>query len=198
MPEPGKEIKVLQFLSLDEIDSVYYQKTYYLSPDTIGANGYQLLFSSMNEMKKAALCQFSIRSKSTLALVKASDGCLTLTTMYYPEEIRPASVISNQMPYTMVDPKGMAMAQMLITHMSKPFVATDFHDMNRKQLVAFIEHKIAGQKFVVEPPAAGTRIIDLMAALQASLEVIKPKETKKPKRKSSKLEQTDQNSTETA
>jgi DNA end-binding protein Ku len=98
----------------------------------------------------------------------------------------------------------MELAQMLIAQMSKPFSASEYKDESRDQLISFIQRKIAGEEVVIQPPTAPTTVIDLMAALQASLDAIKvTKESKSPKRKkkSSKITHKDQpspNSTETA
>lgn len=201
IPESSKEIRVLHFLGIDEINPIYFQKTYYLSPDTIGVNGYQLLATAMSEAGKAALCRVSIRSRNTLAAIRVIDDCLTLTTMFYPEEIRPIEAVPNLKQKSMIDPKGMMLAQMLIAQMSKPFTAAEYRDESRDQLISYIQQKIAGQEFVIQPQAASTTVIDLMAALQASLEAIEavkePKKSKRKKSSKSKIEEQTSN-TETA
>ncbi|RED89160.1 Ku protein [Cohnella phaseoli] len=173
LPESSKEIRILHFLDRNEINPIYLQKSYYLSPDTFGVNGYQLLIESMKQMDKAALCQVSIRSRQMLATIRVVDDCLALTTMHYPDEVRPVDAVPNIKLSSTIDQKGMALARNLIEHMSKPFSQTEHKDMNRDNLISYIQQKIAGQEYVGQPQSSATIVVDLMAALQASLEEIK-------------------------
>jgi DNA end-binding protein Ku len=117
---------------------------------------------------------------------------LTLTMMFYPDEIRSIDAIPNLSHETKIDQKGMVLAQMLIEHMSQPFTTSEYRDENRDQLITFIHRKIAGEEIVIQPQSNNTVVIDLMTALQASLDAIKAaNEPKKPKRKkSAKVNQT--------
>ncbi|WP_158630130.1 Ku protein [Cohnella sp. AR92] len=172
LPEASKEIRVLHFMQRDEINPLHYQKTYFLSPDTLGVNGYQLLLAAMNQSKKIAICKLSIRSKSSLAAIQSVGECLTLTTMYYPDEIRSVEAVPNLRAEAKIERKGIELAQLLIEQMSKPYTAADYRNDSREQLISYIQEKIAGNQIIIPPQASNTTILDLMSALQASIEAI--------------------------
>lgn len=185
-PESSKEIQVLHFMNKDEIDLLHYHKSYFLSPDTLGVNGYRLLAAAMAEENKLAVCKFSLRSKRYLAAIGAIDNRLVLTTMYYPNELRAIEAVPNTDAEAQYDPKSMALAQALIHQMTKPYTAAEYRDESRDRLIAYIQHKVAGEAYVVSPEPAKASVHNLAAALQASLDAIaeQAKPAKKPKRKS--------------
>ncbi|OPA73831.1 Ku protein [Paenibacillus selenitireducens] len=173
--EITKEIKILDFVHLNDIDPIYFQKTYYLSPIETGAHAYNLLLESMKQSEKIGISQVSIRSKSSLAAIRVIDNCIAMETIFYPDEIRPVSQVPNlpQSPFS-VDEKELTMAKMLIDQLTTPFEPEKYKDTYRTALLEAIEHKIAGEEINVAPAAQKTNVIDLMSALQASLDVVKP------------------------
>ncbi|WP_152393611.1 non-homologous end joining protein Ku [Paenibacillus guangzhouensis] len=173
--EITKEIKILDFVHLNDIDPIYFQKTYYLSPIETGAHAYNLLLESMKQTQKIGISQVSIRSKSSLAAIRVIDNCIAMETIFYPDEIRPVSQVPN-LPQTpvMVNEKELNMAKMLIDQLTTPFEPEKYKDNYRAALLEAIEHKIAGEEINVAPAAQKTNVIDLMSALQASLDVVKP------------------------
>ncbi|WP_282941314.1 Ku protein [Paenibacillus sp. RC67] len=175
MPETNKEIRILHFVDPSEIDPVYYQKTYYLGPGDLGANAYSLLVKALQLSGKIAVGQIAIRSKKSLAVIRIVDGCLALETIFYPDEIRPVQLVPNVPAEPMINEKELQMAQMLIGQLTSPFDPTLYHDDYRLNLIDAIQRKIAGEDIRIAPatpPQAG--IMDLMSALQASLEALKP------------------------
>jgi len=173
--EITKEIKILDFVHLNDIDPIYFQKTYYLSPIETGAHAYNLLLESMKQTQKIGISQVSIRSKSSLAAIRVIDNCIAMETIFYPDEIRPVSQVPNlpQTPVT-VNEKELDMAKMLIDQLTTPFEPEKYKDTYRVALLEAIEHKIAGEEINLAPAAQKTNVIDLMSALQASLDVVKP------------------------
>jgi DNA end-binding protein Ku len=177
--EVNKEIKILDFVDLKEIDPIYFQKTYYLSPGDTGANAYGLLMESLKQTEKIGIAKVSIRSKSSLCCIRVIDRCLVMETIFYPDEVRSIAQVPNLPEQISVNDKELSMAKMLIDQLSTPFDAEKYKDDYRTALMEAIEHKIAGEEVQTSPQAKRTNVIDLMAALQASLEAVKttPKET---------------------
>lgn len=171
--ESSKEIKILDFVNLTEIDPVYFQKTYYLAPADTGSNAYNLLLRSLMETGKIGIANVSIRSKSSLAAIRVVERCLALETIFYPDEIRPISQVPNLPEQQNVNDKELTMAKMLIEQLTTPFEPEKYTDEYRAALLDAISHKVAGEEIQVAPEQHRTNVIDLMSALEASLEAIK-------------------------
>ncbi|SDN36296.1 DNA end-binding protein Ku [Paenibacillus sp. yr247] len=172
--EANKEIKILDFVNLTDIDPVYFQKTYYLGPGDTGAGAYNLLLDSMRQTGKIGIAKVSIRSKSSLAAIRVIENCLAMETIFYPDEIRPISQVPNLPEKVTVNEREIEMAKMLINQLSTPFEPEKYKDEYRGRLLEAIEHKVAGEEIQSAPALQKTSVIDLMAALQASLDATKP------------------------
>jgi DNA end-binding protein Ku len=85
----------LDFVDLNEIDPIYFQKTYYLSPGDTGTNAYSLLMESLKQTGKIGIAKVSIRSKSSLCCIRVIDCCLVMETIFYPDEVRPIAQVPN-------------------------------------------------------------------------------------------------------
>jgi len=172
--ESSKEIKILDFVDLNEIDPIYFQKTYYLSPADTGANAYSLLLEALRQTGKIGIAKVSIRSKSSLAAIRVIQDCIAMETIFYPDEIRPVRQVPNLPENPAVNEKELTMAKMLIEQLSVPFEPDKYKDDYRENVMDMIKQKIAGEEIRVVPEQPKTNVIDLMAALQASLEAVKP------------------------
>ncbi|WP_276353922.1 Ku protein [Cohnella caldifontis] len=174
-PENTRAIQILDFVDLTEIDPIYFQKAYYLSPDQAGAGAYNLLLEAMRQSGKIGIAKIAIRSKSSLAAIRAVENCICMETMYYPDEIRSLQLVPNLPAQTAVNERELSMARMLIDQLSTPFDPEKYTDDYRIALQEAIQRKISGQgtDVVTAPAAERTNVIDLMAALQASLEAVK-------------------------
>jgi len=173
LAEASKEIKILDFVDLNEIDPIYFQKTYYLSPGDTGSNAYSLLMEAMRQTGKIGIAKVSIRSKSSLAAIRIIEDCIAMETIFYPDEIRSIRQVPNLPENPQVNDKELAMAKMLIEQLSAPFEPDKYKDDYREKVWDMIQSKIAGEEVRVAPEAPKTNVIDLMAALQASLEAVK-------------------------
>ncbi|MBO9599152.1 MAG: Ku protein [Cohnella sp.] len=174
-PETTRTIQILDFVDLTDIDPIYFQKPYYLSPDQAGAGAYSLLLEAMRQSGKIGIAKVAIRSKSSLAAIRAVDNCICMETMHYPDEIRALAQVPNLPAEPKVNEKELTMAKMLIEQLSAPFEPDKYTDDYRVGLMDAIQRKIAGEgtDIVTAPAAERTNVIDLMAALQASLEASK-------------------------
>jgi DNA end-binding protein Ku len=188
--EGTKNITILDFVDLTEIDPMYFQKTYYLSPDQAGTNAYRLLMEAMRQTGKIGIAKISIRSKSSLAAIRVLEECLAIETIFYPDEIRPVSQVPN-LPEagTAVNEKELDMAKLLIDQLSTAFEPSKYTDDYRQRMLDLISHKVAGEEFHIVPARQETNVIDLMAALQASIEAVQhiptdpgPSKTAKPRK----------------
>ncbi|MCV4233382.1 Ku protein [Virgibacillus sp. LDC1] len=170
----SKNITILDFVDLTEIDPIYFQKTYYLSPDQAGANAYRLLLEAMKQSGKIGIAKIAIRSKSSLAAIRVLDECLSIETIFYPDEIRPISQVPNLPERTEVNSKELDMAKLLIDQLSTPFDPEKYTDDYRERLLDLINAKVSGEEIKIAPARQETNVVDLMAALQASIEAVKP------------------------
>ncbi|CAH1224032.1 Non-homologous end joining protein Ku [Paenibacillus plantiphilus] len=168
-----KTITILDFVDLEEIDPIYFQKTYYLSPDQAGGNAYNLLLEAMRQSGRIGIAKVSIRSKSSLAAIRVIGDCIAMETIFYPDEIRSVGQVPGLPEGHIVNEKELTMARMLIEQLSTPFEPAKYTDDYRVRLMDLIQHKIAGEEVRVAPEQQRTNVLDLMAALQASLEAVR-------------------------
>ena len=167
--ETVRQVQILEFVDLAEIDPIYFDKSYYLEPDQGAEKPYALLRRAMLEAGKIAVAKVAIRSKESLACVRVTDGVLVMETMFYPDEIRPAQRLAGVAAEPPLTQRELAMAKQLIENLSEPFRPEKYRDSYREALLERIRQKVDGGEAgpAVQPPAG--RVIDLMEALEASL-----------------------------
>jgi DNA end-binding protein Ku len=165
-----KSIDILDFVSITEIDPVYYDRTYYLEPADGGQKAYALLLQAMEGAGRVAVAKIVIRDKESLAAVRVREGCLVLETMFWADEIRsPAELKLPQQPE--VHEKEIQMARSLIENLSAPFAPEKYTDEYRRALLEVIEAKVEGEDVVGVEPAPPGKVVDLMAALEESIKL---------------------------
>lgn len=175
LPLPtAKTVDVLQFVPTDQIDPIYFAKSYYLEPERNAVKPYLLLRDALEASGMAGLVKVAIRNREQLATLRVREGVIVLETMLWPDEVRePAFAFLND--GADVRPQERAMAESLVESMSGDFDPSQYTDEYREALQEVIDAKIAGRE-VVEPeeaqPAAGN-VVDLMSALRASVEAAK-------------------------
>ncbi|MNM96701.1 putative DNA repair protein YkoV [compost metagenome] len=128
----------------------------------------------MKQTGKIGIAKIAIRSKSSLAAIRVMEGCLAIETIFYPDEIRPISQVPNLPEAAGVNDKELGMAKVLIEQLSTPFEPSKYTDDYRESLMNLIQHKVAGEEISLAPAKPESNVIDLMAALQASIEAVKP------------------------
>ncbi len=172
LPLPSKRtIELAAFVDESEIDPIFYEKTYYLEPDEMGRKPMALLLRTMEQKGLTAIAKIAIRNKERLCALRVTDGTLMLETLYFPDEIRAADF--PERPDIDVSEQELAMASSLVDLLAKPFAPEEFHDTYREALMATIEAKIQGQEIAEVPEAPAAGVIDLMAALKASVDAAK-------------------------
>jgi DNA end-binding protein Ku len=174
--DASREIKIVDFVNLSEIDPIYFQKTYYLGPGDTGANAYGLLKTALQDTGKIGIAKVTIRNKSSLSAIRIVEGCISMETIFYPDEVRPTANVPNlQATEVNVNEKELMMAKMLIEQLSVEFDPSKYHDDYREQVMGLINAKISGEEIEISPEPRRTNVVDLMAALQASLQVAQGK-----------------------
>ena len=174
-------IDICDFVSLDEIDPIYFRKAYYLVPQEGAEKPYRLLVKALDETGKVGIAKVVIRNKEHLAALRTYDGTLLLETMYYPDEIRQPESVDGRGRLA----KGeVDMAKSLVENLSEPFKPEKYDDRYRKELVSLIRKKAKGKK-LPEPEAEEDEgeVVDLMAALRESVEQTQRKQRKRTRRK---------------
>jgi len=188
-PETRKAIEILDFVNLKEIDPIYFDKTYFLAPHETGDKAYVLLRQAMEQTGKIAIAKITIRSKESLAAVRLYRNCIVMETIFYPDEVRSVEHVPGLPEEMAVSESELKMAVQLIDNLATTFDPSQYTDEYRLKLTELIHAKIEGQEIQEAPetPRVGN-VVDLMAALQASIEATndEKEETTKPKDASKK------------
>jgi DNA end-binding protein Ku len=176
-PKATKTIDIEDFVDLDQIDPIHYDRPYYLAPDKGGAKPYALLRAAMEETNKVGIARLVLRTKQYLAAIRVKDDVLVIETMLYPDEVNPTDDLDLPGDEVEVTDREEKMARQLIDSLTTDFDPDKYHDDYRERVLALIEKKAAGQEIVVEEPTEEpTKVVDLMAALEASLAAVKKKD----------------------
>jgi DNA end-binding protein Ku len=170
-PKSSRMIEIEDFVNLDDIDPVYFEQPYYLTPDATAVKPYRLLVEAMTELRKVAIGRVVMRSKESLVAIRPVDGILCLETMRYADEVLPQEgLIPEDAAATEPSERELAMARQLVETLSGSFDPEKYHDEYREQLRELIDRKAAGEEIVAEPTVEEPgKVLDLMSALEASL-----------------------------
>ncbi|MBV9579899.1 MAG: Ku protein [Chloroflexi bacterium] len=172
LPVPSKHtIELTSFVKAAEIDPVYFERSYYLEADDVGAKPYALLMRALKTKQVAAVAKVALRNRESLCVLRPGENVLMLETLYYPDEIRTAELPAG--PDVLVSPQELTMALTLVEMLEEPFEPKKYRDEYRVALLEMIEAKANGQEVAAAPEAPLPKTVDLMAALKASLEAAK-------------------------
>ena len=164
-------VEISEFVPVESIDPVYFDKTYYLSPDKGANKPYALLIEAMNEAKLAAVGRWATRGKAYIVLIRSINNVLTMQQLHFAADVRPSTEVD--VPKTEVKAQELKLAKQLIEQQtSAKFDPAAYTDEHRGRIQAEIQKKVEGQEISVaeiEPESTG-KVIDLMEALRASLE----------------------------
>jgi DNA end-binding protein Ku len=176
LPLPStREIDVHEFVPLEQVDPIFFAKSYYLDPDKTGAKPYVLLRDALVDSGRVALVKVAIRNREQLAVLRVRDGVIVLETMIWPDEVRtPDFAFLDEDISTR--PAEAKMAESLVESMAGDFDPGQYHDEYREALQKVIDAKIEGREVVETDEVASPRsdnVVDLMAALRASVDAAK-------------------------
>jgi DNA end-binding protein Ku len=168
LPLPSQHtIELSAFVSSEEIDPIYYEKSYYIEPDDGGRKPYVLLMQVLSSKRVTGLAKIALRNKERLCALRPMQDTLALETLYYPDEIneREEQLVGS----VIVTEREQKLAASLVEALSEPFDPSHYHDEYRDAVLELIKSKTEGREVVAPEGAAPTKITDLMEALRASV-----------------------------
>ena len=170
--KPTQSVDIVEFVPIDKVDLLYYDKAYFLGPDKGGDRAYSLLCKALHKTGRAALAKYAARGKQYLVLVRVVDIYLVMQQLHYAEEVKPLSEVPG-VHKADVKPSELDLAVQLIEQRTRDsFHPEEYKDEVKERIEAAIARKVEGQEISVEPTEAPkAQIVDLMAALKASLGV---------------------------
>ncbi|HET9733053.1 MAG TPA: Ku protein [Acidimicrobiales bacterium] len=169
-PQATHSVDIEDFVDLDRIDPLYFDTNYYLVPDERGAKAYRLLLDAMKESGRVGIARVVLRTKQYLCAVRPVGDALVLTTLNFADEVVPADELGGLPGPTEASPRELTMASQLIESLATDWDPARYRDTHRDQVMALIEAKAEGAPLAAASPSApAAPVIDLMAALEASL-----------------------------
>ncbi len=183
-PKAMKTIDLQEFVNLAEIDPVFYDAQYYLAPSVDTQKPYKLLVTAMEEAEKVGIARFVMRTKQYLAAIRPVDGKLMISTMVYADEVVAASEVElfDGLDDIEIADGEVEMARQLIATLEADFEPEKHTDTYREAVLELIDKKAAGEETVVAAAAEEEvgSVVDLMAALEASVAAAKEARTRHP------------------
>jgi DNA end-binding protein Ku len=167
-----RSIEIEQFVEREEAEAAtkFVKQAYYIEPDRVGRKAFQLLKDVLQDKNLTAICKFVIRDREVLAAMDPFENTMLLSTIYWPDEIRALDELDLPDEEPEIKPAEKKMAAQLIEAMTGAFDPSNYRDEYREALMQVIESKIEGREIVeVETDEEPTKLVDLMAALQASV-----------------------------
>jgi len=172
-PERSRTISILDFVDATDIDPLYYRSGYYLAPQGEGARrAYALLRQAMEQESKVAVASLVMRNKEYLVTVRPDgpEPVLVLQTMFFSDEVRTAAEELPNLPgEEEFNDREIAIARQLIDAMASAWDAEQYRDTHRDRVHGLVASKHDGKEIVLEAPAPAPKVVDLMAALEASV-----------------------------
>lgn len=188
--QEDRSVEIMDFVKLEEIDPIYFEKSYYLSPNEGGSKAYGLLRSALMDSGKIGVAKMMIRSKEQLAVIRVYQNTLVVETIHYPDEVRKVQDVPNVPEATEIPKKELDTAKMLIDQLTTEFDAEKYKDEYRTALLNLIEEKKNNEETATaKDKPVPDNVTNLMDALQASLERAK-KEKPKPRQPKKKVKTT--------
>src|SRR5690242_3981866 len=166
-PKTARVMEILEFVKADQVDPVYLESSYYVSPDEGGEKAYALLFTALRDSGYYGLAKVAMHNREHIIILRPGAKGILSHTMYYQDEIR--QVDEFRTDTSLVKEKELAMAKMLISSLEADFEPEKYHDTYRDNLQKLIEAKIEGKKVVETPSEHVAPVIDIMEALKRSL-----------------------------
>ncbi|WP_017727596.1 non-homologous end joining protein Ku [Halalkalibacterium ligniniphilum] len=176
-----KAVEIIDFVKLEDIDPIYFERSYFMSPGDGGSKAYSLLREALAESGKIGVAKIIIRSKEQLAIIRVYEKALLMETIHFPDEVRSFEEVPSIPEETAVSKKELDTALLLIEQLTTTFEPEKYDDEYRTALMELIETKKKGEKTVTAPEKQPTasNVTDLMAALQASIDKTRKKPAKK-------------------
>ncbi len=168
-PKTAKVMEILEFVKSADVDPVYFESSYYMSPDEAGEKPYALLFDALKRTAYVGVAKVTMHSREHIVILRPGPRGILLHTMYYAHEIRAVEEFRTDL--SLVRDKEVELATGLIEALSAEFEPQKYHDSYRDNLLAMIEAKKAGQAVVEAPAPEPAKVVDILDALKKSLEM---------------------------
>lgn len=168
-----RAVEILDFVKLEEIDPVYFDKTYYLAPQETGGKAYTLLREALNGKNRIAVSKITIRERESLAVIRVYNNVLVLETIFYPDEVRDYKQVPGVPENLQTTKAELDMATQLIDNLTAAFRPEKYIDTYREKLYGLITAKVEGKEVVSQKEAPRENVISLMEALQQSIKMSK-------------------------
>jgi DNA end-binding protein Ku len=177
----SQSIEIIRFVKLEDVDPVYFDRTYYLAPAAADAQRrpYVLLLRAMQETGMAAVGKFVLWGKENLCLIRAQGDTLALELLFFADDVRSKAEIEEAVEATEVRDAELGLAEQVINSLVGEWEPQDFENEYRRDLRAMLDAKLSGEQITRPEPVAETPVIDLMEALRRSVAEVQT--AKKPK-----------------
>jgi DNA end-binding protein Ku len=174
VPEPTNAVEITEFVPLEQVDPIYYERSYYVGPDKGGEKPYRLLAEAMKKTGRAALARYVARGKDQFVLLRPFEEGLIMQQLRYSDELRSF----DEVPIGSAEvrePELKLAVQLIEQIATDSFKPEEYEDTQRHQVRALIDRKVQGEEIKAAPaPQPKAQVIDLMAALKASLAAAQP------------------------
>src|SRR5918997_4347925 len=172
--ERRRTIDLVAFVDAEEVDPVYFDRTYYLEPQEGAQKPYALLLEAMRSSGKAAVGKVVLSSREHLTLIRPAGDALAIELLFYPEDVRPKDEIEDRVQETDLNQGEVEMALQLVDSLTRAFDPGEFENEHKQAVMSLVERKLAGEEVPVAAEApAPAPVPDLMAALRASIDQAK-------------------------
>jgi DNA end-binding protein Ku len=171
----SREISVEKFVPREQIDPMWLEKSYYLEPDKAAAKPYALLREALKEADRVAVVTVSIRTRMTTAVLRVRDDVIVMQTMLWPDEVRKPDFGSLDATEHAAKPQELKMARLLVDTLAGDYDPDEYEDDYQKAVEALVQAKLEGGevKAPAEPEKTTGEVVDLLAALQRSVDAAK-------------------------
>jgi DNA end-binding protein Ku len=166
-PPTASTMDVLQFVKEEEVDPLWFERSYYVASDEKIAKPYVLFEEALRQSKRSAIVKITMHSRENVAIMRISDRGLLLHTLYYSDELHQAKMPAPA--HAKTSPKELTLAKQLVEQLSGSFKPEEFHDTYRENVQKLLERKRKGQEPIPIQQVKNTKVVDLMEALQQSL-----------------------------
>jgi DNA end-binding protein Ku len=181
----SQSIDILRFVKLEDVDPVYFDRTYYLAPSSTDAarRPYVLLLRAMQETGMAAVGKFVLWGKENLCLIRAQGETLAMETLFFADDVRSKAEIEEAVEAVDLKDAELQLAEQVIDSLVGEWKPEDFENEYRRDLKAMLDAKLAGEKITRPEPVAETPVVDLMEALRRSVAEVQDKKAAPKARK---------------
>lgn len=170
-PKTARVMEILEFVKSSEVDPIYFESSYYMSPDDAGEKPYALLFDALRRTGYVGIAKVAMHNREHIVILRPGPKGILMHTMYYAHEIRTVEEFRTDL--TLVRDKEIELATGLIEALAADFDPSKYKDMYRENLLGMIEAKKAGEEIVETPVPQTAKVVDILDALKKSLEMAK-------------------------